>query len=225
MKPNHAQRNRQGITIVEVLVCVVVVVLLLGFLLPRSGGEKFKASRISCVSRLKQIGLASRMWANDNPGQFPWQVSMTASNPGTQEFALTGDVWKHFLAISKELNNPKILACPSDKSRTPVSDWASFTNNAHLSYFVGLDASEVFPQSILSGDRNLTVSNKAAQGILFLKPGDTLGWTKALHEGQGNFGLGDGSVQQINSGHSANRQLEAAFQSATQSVIRISLPQ
>jgi type II secretory pathway pseudopilin PulG len=225
MKPNHAQRNRQGITIVEVLVCVVVVVLLAGMLLPATGGCKAKAPRISCVSGLKQIGLAYRMWANDNAGQFPWQVSMTASNPGTEEFALTSETWRQFQIISNELNTPKVLVCPSDKRRTRVSDWASFTNNSHLSYFVGLDASEIFPQSILSGDRNLTVSNKAAQGILFLKPGATLGWTKALHEGQGNFALGDGSVQQINSGHYASRQLEAAFQSTTQSVIRISLPQ
>ncbi len=225
MKPNHAQRNQQGITILEVLVCVAVVFLLVGLLFPAMVRGKTKASRISCVSRLKQIGLASRMWANDNPGLFPWQVSMTASNPGTQEFALTGHVWKHFLALSRELSNPAILACPSDKGRTRVSDWASFTNNAHLSYFVGLDASEIFPQSILSGDRNLTVSNQAAKGLLFLKSGDTLGWTKAIHEGQGNFGLGDGSVQMFNNNTAANKQLQAAFQSATQSVIRISLPQ
>ncbi len=225
MKPNHAQRNRQGITIVEVLVCVVVVFPLVGLLLVESLKCKGKAPRITCVSGLKQIGLAYRMWANDNAGQFPWQVSMTASNSGTQEFALTSETWRQFQIISNELNTPKVLVCPSDKGRTRVSDWASFTNNAHLSYFVGLDASEIFPQSILSGDRNLTVSNKAAQGILFLKPGDTLGWTKAIHEGQGNFGLGDGSVQMINNNTAANKQLQAAFQSATQSVIRISLPQ
>jgi prepilin-type N-terminal cleavage/methylation domain-containing protein len=224
MKPNHAMRSQRGFTIIEVLACAVVVALLIGLLLPRLATTGCRVPRISCVNHLKQIGLAFRMWSNDHSEKFPWDVSMTATNPGTQDFALTGEVWRHFQAISNEVNTPKVLSCPNDKDRKPISDWAAFTNNSHLSYFVGLDASEVLPQSILAGDRNLTVSNQPAKGILFLKPGDTLGWTKAIHEGFGHFALGDGSVQQVMN-TLLNKQLQAAFQSTTQSVIRISLPQ
>ncbi len=224
VKSNDVLWSQRGFTIVEVLCCVAVVALLIGLLLPRLAKTNDKVSRSSCVNHLKQIGLAFRMWSNDHSEKFPWDVSMTATNPGTQEFALTGEVWRHFQATSNEVNTPKVLACPNDKDRKSVSDWAAFTNNSHLSYFVGIDASEVLPQSILTGDRNLTVSNQPAKGLLFLKPGDTLGWTKAIHEGFGHFALGDGSVQQAMN-TLLNKQLQAAFQSTTQSVIRISLPQ
>ena len=102
----------------EGIVCIAVLVLLALLLLPAGKGTKTKASRIRCVSHLKQIGLAFRMWSNDHGDKFPWDVAASATNgPGTKEFAGSGEVWRHFLAISNELNTPKVLACPTDRER------------------------------------------------------------------------------------------------------------
>lgn len=62
------------------------------------------------------------------------------------------------------------------------------------------DASETYPQTFLTGDRNLAVSGKAAQaGMLILTTNlqTALSWTKSIHDSCGNICLGDGSVHQF----------------------------
>ncbi len=226
MKPNHAKPATGGFTGWDLLICVVTVLLLLlvGFLLfPNSGRGKIKASRINCVSNLKQIGLGFRMWSNDHYEKFPWEVSSDDTNSGTKEFALTGEVWRHFQAISNELSTPRVLAC-SDDTRRKISDWQSFTNNSHLSYFVGLDASEIKPQSMLSGDRNLTSNVKPVKGVLTLSAGDSLEWTTAIHNKNGNVGLADGSVAQLTK-ENLSKQFQTAIKSTHQPIHRLALPE
>lgn len=180
--------------------------------------------RIVCVSNLKQVGLAYRMWANDSGGQFPWAVAASATNAGTLSYAASTNVWRHFQAISNEVSTPKVFACPVDKTRTRVTTWDAFTNNSSLSYFLGMDADETKPQTILSGDRNVSISNTLLTGFVRLSTNATLGWTKAVHQGQGNVGLADGSVVQV-TGPSLDRQYQAASMSLTQSVLQFSFPQ
>ena len=189
-----------------------------------SRGCKAPARRINCVSNIKQIGLAMRMWANDHDGKFPMALSSGNTNGGTFEHNLTGEVWRHFLIISNELNSSKALTCSSD-DRVRANDWSRIINNVHLSYFVGLDADETQPQTILSGDRNLKSTAPSTNGVLYLKQGDPLEWTTAMHNKAGNIGLGDGSAQQINSTTVAAKQLESAIQSTGQPVHRLALPE
>jgi hypothetical protein len=227
MKPTHARRRIGGFTGWDALICAGTALLLvtsLPALIP-SRGCKAPAARISCVSKLKQINLAFRMWANDHGDQFPWEVTSEGTNGGTKEFVLTGETWRHFQAVSNELNSPKVLACPSD-SRKPASDWTSFTNHSHLSYFVGLDADETKPQTILTGDRNLTSPTaKPVKGVLALAATDRAEWTQQLHKGQGNLGLADESAMQVNNAVSLGKQFQAAFNSTTQAVFRLALPE
>jgi hypothetical protein len=226
MKPNHAGRRTEGFTGWDLLICVVTVVLLAGFLafMPQRG-SKVKASRINCVSNLKQIGLAFRMWSNEHGEKFPMQLSTLATNGGTMEFNLTGDVWRHFQIISNEINTPKVFVCPTDSQRTRTSDGNVFTNNSHLSYFVGLDADETMPQTILSGDRNvISPTVKPIKGVLNITANDRVEWTKAMHNLAGNVALADGSASQATSMH-LSKQFQAALLSTTQAVHRIALPE
>ena len=66
---------------------------------------KAKAMRINCISNLKQIGLAARLWENQRGGD-----------------ALPDN----FLTMSNELNTPKVLACPADEHHKRASSWAAF---------------------------------------------------------------------------------------------------
>ena len=115
MKTQHASRATGGFTGWDLLICVVTVVLAAGFLLPMIARPKpGRSKRIACVSNLKQIGLAFRMWSNDNGEKFPMQSSVFSTNGGSMEFNFTGEVWRHYLVLSNELSNPKILVCPMD---------------------------------------------------------------------------------------------------------------
>jgi len=182
----------RAFTILELVIILAIIVVAVGLLLPARAGSQ-KGARIQCVGHLKQIGLALRIWSNDHAEKFPMAVSKNEG--GSLEWIGRGEPIRHFLVISNELNSPKVLACPADLKRKPTLKFASLTN-VNLSYFLGLDASELEPQSILSGDRNISTDDRMMSGILLLASNSPVGWTKHIHEGAGNIGLGDGSAQQ-----------------------------
>jgi len=69
-------------TLVELLVVIAVVAILASLLLPTLTASKAAAKRIQCVDNLRQLGLAFRMWSDDNESRFPWRVPV--SDGGSQ---------------------------------------------------------------------------------------------------------------------------------------------
>ena len=71
------------------------------------------------------------------------------------------------------------------------------------------------PQTILSGDRNLTsLTIKPIKGVLNITPNDRVEWTKAMHNQAGNVALADGSASQATS-MQLSKQFQAALVSTT----------
>jgi hypothetical protein len=161
------------------------------------GHSKERARRINCVSNLKQIGTANRIFAYDHNDLFAPQLSVT--NGGSQEFAIDGQTFKHFQAISNELSSTKILVCPADDRKYSTN--FETLRNTNLSYFTALDvSSNHLETSFLSGDHNVTNSRAFLSNVVVtVRTNDTLGWTSAIHKEAGNVGIADGSVQQVTS--------------------------
>ncbi len=113
---------------------------------------------------------------------------------GVKELVETGAVWSVFLVMSNELSTPRILDCPHNRERTNALSWQSL-NNSNVSYFVGLDAEESYPQRFLSGDDNFTLGRVPTKpGVLILPTNSPVSWTANRHKDGGNIGLADGSV-------------------------------
>jgi prepilin-type N-terminal cleavage/methylation domain-containing protein len=196
MKPRLSNQTNHALTLVEVLVVIAMLAVLAAIFLPGIGASRVNSQRIKCVNNLKEIGLACRVWEGDHGDKFPMFISIT--NGGAMELAATGNVVTYFQVMSNELSTPKILVCPNDTGRVVATNFTSDFNNSKISYFVNIDATEVYPQMLLSGDDNFEIGGVPVKsGLLELSTDTPISWTAARHKFVGNLALVDGSVQQV----------------------------
>jgi prepilin-type processing-associated H-X9-DG protein len=135
--------------------------------------------------------MANKIWEGDNGDQFPMDVS--TNHGGTLEYADQGEMYRTFQVASNLLATPKILICPTDV-RHWANDWPSL-RNTNISYFVNLDANESYPAMIIFGDRNVVGGTRLPNGLTVFNPTNSIYWSTEMHNGAGNIGLTDGSVQ------------------------------
>jgi prepilin-type N-terminal cleavage/methylation domain-containing protein/prepilin-type processing-associated H-X9-DG protein len=199
----HCTRHRAGgFTLIELLCVIALVSVIAALLLSALNKAQARARRIQCISDLKQVGLASHVFALDHGGRFPMQVPV--NDGGSREFLqaayqMSGDFYfsyRHFQALSNELIDPKLVVCPAD-TRLPAASFA-LLNNSNLSYFVAAYARLGESDSILAGDRNLTNDLSTPQSLLRLGPTNSLFWTWDLHRFKGNVLFADGHVEEMN---------------------------
>src|SRR5262245_19744120 len=170
---------RPSFTLIELLVVIAIIAILAAILLPSLATAKAKARDAECMNNLRQIRIGWHLWANDNEGQLPWEVPVSeggtlvaasavtvnpvaaasaapaspqaaAAEPGSIEWV------EHFRVASNEMVTPKILTCPRDKSKTRSWNWGELAGLDNVSYFVGKSARLSKPQTLLSGDANVS---------------------------------------------------------------------
>ena len=125
-------KQNKAFTLIELLVVIAIIAILAALLLPALAAAKRKAQRINCVSNLKQIGIAFRIWEGDHSDRYPMPSAPPTVAPRSKfgrchigghhpvTKALYG-LTNVFVVMSNELSTPKLLLCPSDSRKATTN--------------------------------------------------------------------------------------------------------
>jgi prepilin-type N-terminal cleavage/methylation domain-containing protein len=119
-QPSH--RRRSGFTLIELLVVIAIIAILAAILFPVFAQAREKARTTTCISNLRQIGLANQMYVQDYDERFPF-----AGRDWPQ--ASFVDVWN---GLGPYMKNTQMFVCKSDGSPIWNISWAQVNNKALL---------------------------------------------------------------------------------------------
>ena len=89
----HCNARRRAFTLIEILVVIAIILLLAGLLFPVFGRVREEGRKTSCLSNMKQLGLAFEQYTQDSRGKYPLSGDFYDATTGTC-FGAMCDGWR-----------------------------------------------------------------------------------------------------------------------------------
>ncbi|MFH1904225.1 MAG: prepilin-type N-terminal cleavage/methylation domain-containing protein [bacterium] len=177
-----------GFTLMELLVVIAIIALLASMLLPALSKARGMARSIKCVSNLRQLALATTMYAGDWEGYFPRygvaDPSRTVLYPYFRDYSL--------------------MHCPSRKPGNAINYYynKAINDNDGTIYYLGTESKVVKPSdTILMGEMSNGTFGGAGTDYFYVgsaKTNDSPDYYQYFkHSGRINLSFVDGHVESL----------------------------
>lgn len=171
-QPPATGRQPKAFTLIELLIVIAIIAILAAMLLPSLSSAKESAKRISCLSDIRQLGMANMMFADDNEERYYPRTK----NP----------LWT--VGLKDYFKDEHILVCPDDPSqglKMGNPDYPhSYIMNAWNDYFEDLVSKNEMTQSDFD---NIYMRAMATNGMpvsAVKEPSDTIVFCEKVEEHQ-----------------------------------------
>ncbi len=125
MKAPDTARAQRGFTLIELLVVIAIIAILAAILFPVFAQAREKARQTSCLSNMKQIGLALQQYATDYEGTMPpSQLSQTPNGMGDPAVSWPTLVYPY-------VKNEGVFVCPSGETSLTRQDLGGGTSGQY----------------------------------------------------------------------------------------------
>ena len=116
---------KAGFTLIELLVVIAIIAILAGMLLPALSKAKGKAHTIKCLGNVRQIGMATKLYASDNDDKYPHGQDINGpTGAGGVATANAVDAWNNvllpYLGIKGTPTAVPTYDCPAPVDRSTV---------------------------------------------------------------------------------------------------------
>ncbi len=108
----------KGFTLIELLVVIAIISILASILFPVFARARENARRTSCLSNLKQFGLAAMQYVQDYDGWYPREFVPTTEPAPTGTTNIVNGRWLWQEILFPYHRNMEIVACPSTLTGT-----------------------------------------------------------------------------------------------------------
>ncbi|HZP84253.1 MAG TPA: prepilin-type N-terminal cleavage/methylation domain-containing protein [Chthonomonadaceae bacterium] len=171
----NTRRSRHGFTLIELLVVIAIIAILAAILFPVFAQAREKARAVSCLSNLKQLGLASNMYTQD------WDETMVPEDNYMEHPKGVPNPDPNFAfwiqLLQPYIKNSQLMKCPSNPNRDKI-------------FCDGCAADPPYPPFYISYGINWRVSRNLYDGVVSYLANVEKPASK-IHIGELRFGVPD----------------------------------
>ncbi len=111
------QSVKRAFTLIELLVVIAIIAILAAILFPVFARARENARRTSCLSNLKQLGLAVMQYTQDYDEKYPYALTSVPTDANTPGGVWFANIWAWHQTLNPYHKSMQVAVCPSGDGR------------------------------------------------------------------------------------------------------------